>query len=115
MKVVSMIILIVLFLLAVSSGITKIMLMQQEVDFFGQYGFSDPILMGFGLIQLVGGLLLVLKRTRFVGAAIVATTFLISLVVILMEGNVPVGIATVIAITLSIILMKQSRQPAARA
>lgn len=114
MKTFSTIILAVLILLAVSSGITKILLMQQDVEFFGKYGFSDPILVGYGLVQLIGGLLLVFKRTRFVGAVIVAITFLISLVVILMEGNIPVGIATVIATLLLGVVMKQSWQPAER-
>lgn len=114
MKAVSTIILAVLILLAVSSGITKILLMQQDVDFFGKYGFSNPILVVYGLVQLIGGLLLVFTRTRFVGAAIVAITFLISLVVILMDGNIPVGIATVIATLLLGVVMKQSWQPAAQ-
>lgn len=114
MKVAYMIILVVLVLLAVSSGVTKILLMQQDVDFFGKYGFSDPILVIYGLVQLIGGLLLVFTKTRFVGAAIVAVTFLISLVVILMEGNIPVGIITVITILLLGVIMKQSWQPAAR-
>ncbi|MDX2416331.1 MAG: DoxX family protein [Xanthomonadales bacterium] len=109
-----MIILVVLVLLAVSSGVTKILLMQQDVDFFGKYGFSDPILVIYGLVQLIGGLLLVFTKTRFVGAAIVAVTFLISLVVILVEGNIPVGIITVITILLLGVIMKQSWQPAAR-
>ena len=114
MKVVYMIIVVLLILLAVLSGTTKILLMQQDVDFFGKYGFSDPILIIYGLVQLIGGLLLVFTRTRFVGAAIVAITFLISLVVILMEGNIPVGIVTVIAILLLGVIMKQSWQPASR-
>jgi hypothetical protein len=44
MKIVSTIILAVLILLAVSSGSTKVALMQQDVEFFGKYGFSDSIL-----------------------------------------------------------------------
>ena len=114
MKVVYMIILVILILLAVSSGTTKILLMQQDVDFFGKYGFSDPILVIYGLVQLIGGVLLVFRKTRFVGAAIVAITFLISLVVILMESNIPVGIVTVIAILLLGVIMKKSWQPASR-
>ena len=114
MKVVSTIILLVLVLLAVSSGITKILLMQQDVEFFGKYGFSNPILVAFGLVQLLGGLLLVPTKTRFVGAAIVAITFLISLVVILMEGNIPVGIVTAIATLLLGAVMKQSWPPTVR-
>lgn len=114
MKAVSVIILVILILLAVSSGITKILLMQQDVEFFGKYGFSNPILVTFGLIQLIGGLLLVFSRTRFVGAVVVAITFLVSLVVILMEGNIPVGITTVIATLLLGVVMKQSWQSTAR-
>jgi hypothetical protein len=114
MKIVYKIILAVLILLAVSSGITKMLLLQHEVEFFGKYGFSNPVLVVYGLAQVLGGLLLVFTRTRFVGAAIVAITFLISLVFILIEGNMPVGIATLIATLLLGEVMKQSWQSSAR-
>jgi len=58
MKAVSKIILALLTLLAASSGITKILLMHQDLDFFGKYGFSSPMLIVFGSVQLLGGLLL---------------------------------------------------------
>lgn len=112
MKIVSTIILAILVLLAVSSGITKILLLQQDVDFFGKYGFSNPILIVYGLVQLLGGLLMAVTKTRFIGAVIAAITFLISLVVLLMEGNIPVGIATMIATLLLGVVMKQSWRPA---
>lgn len=108
MKAVSVVVLLVLILLAVSSGISKILLMQQEVEFFGRYGFSIPAITIFGTIQVIGGFLMVFTRTRFVGAAIVAITFLISLALILMDGNIPVGIVTVIATLLLGVIMKQS-------
>jgi hypothetical protein len=114
MKPVSTIILAILILLAMSSGITKISLMQQDVDFFGKYGFSDPILIGYGLAQLFGGLLLVFTKTRFVGAAIVAVTFLVSLALLLIEGNIPVSIITMVATLLLGVVMKQSWRPVAQ-
>ncbi len=113
MKIVSTIILVVLILLAVSSGITKIALMPQDVEFFGKYGFSSSILFAFGLVQIIGGVLMVSGRTRFGGAAIVATTFLISLALLLMEGNLPVSIVTVVATLLLGVIMKQSWKTAA--
>ena len=113
MKIVSATILVILVLLAVSSGITKVALMQQDVDFFGKYGFSNPILIAYGLVQLIGGVLMVFKRSRFLGAAIVAITFLISLAVLLMEGNLPVSIATIVATVLLGVTMKQSWKSAA--
>lgn len=111
MKVISILILAILVLLAAASGIAKILLSQQDVDFFGKYGFSDPILIGFGLAQLLGGLFLIFKRTRFAGAAIVAITFVISLALLLIEGNIPVSIITLVATLLLGLVMKQSWRP----
>lgn len=108
MKIASTIILVILIFLAVAAGIGKAALMQQDVEFFGKYGFSGPILMAFGLVQIIGGVLLVFSRTRFVGAAIVAITFLISLVVLLMDGNIPVSIITFVVTLLLGFIMKQS-------
>jgi hypothetical protein len=113
MKAVSIGILAILTLLAVSSGITKILLMPQDVLFFGKYGFSDPLLIAYGSVQLLGGFLLVFTKTRFAGAAIVAVTFLVSLALLLMEGNVPVSIVTAVATLLLVVVMKRSWQPAA--
>ena len=108
MKVVFPVVLAALVFLAVSSGITKIMLMQQDVDFFGKYGFSNPILIAYGTAQLIGGVLLLFRRTRFAGAAIVAITFVISLVLLLMDGNIVFSIATVVATLLLGVIMKWS-------
>jgi len=109
MKYFWIIVIAVLTFLAISSGITKVILMQQDVDFFGKYGFSNPILMCYGAVQIIGGMLLPFKKTRFIGAIIVAITFLISLVVLLLEGNIPVSIVTAIATALLGLVMVRSR------
>lgn len=101
----------ILTLLAVSSGLTKILLMQQDVEFFGRYGFSNPLLVAFGAVQLIGGILLPFRKTRLTGAAIVASTFLVSLVILLMDGNIPVSIVTAIATVLLVVVMKLSWKP----
>ena len=108
MKTVSTVILVVLILLAVSSGITKVALLQQDVDFFGKYGFSNPLLIVYGLVQLIAGVLMAFSRTRFVAASIVAITFLMSLAMLLMEGDLPVSVATLVATLLLGVVMKQS-------
>jgi hypothetical protein len=35
------------------------MLMQQDVESIGAYGFTNPILIAYGVVQLLGGILLV--------------------------------------------------------
>ena len=91
MKILFNVTLAVLIFLAVSSGVMKILLMEQEVMFFGEYGFTDTILMLFGAIQLMGGILMVLSKTRLVGALIVAITFFISAVLLVKAVNIPVA------------------------
>lgn len=111
MKIVSAIILVLLTCLAVFSGAAKIALVQQEVEFFGKYGFSNPMLVAFGATQLIGGVLMPFRKTRFSGAAIVAITFLVSLLLLLMDGNLPVSIVTAAATLLLGIVMKRSWVP----
>ena|SRR3989338_4820509 len=108
MKILFNVILAILVFLVVSAGITKIMLMQQDVEFFGKYGFTNPILIAYGVVQLLGGILLVLPKTRIIGAILVAITFLISAVVLVMAGNIPVAIITLICVLLLGFIIKQS-------
>ena len=86
------------------------MLMPQDVDFFGQYGFTNPILIAFGVSQLIGGVLLAVPRTRIVGAVILGVTFLISTVVLGMAGNIPVTVVTLLCVFLLGFVVRQSLQ-----
>lgn len=88
----------ILVFLAVSSGITKILLMPNDVEFFGKYGFTRALLVVFGAAQLVGGVMMVIFRTRLLGAAIVSVTFLVSAILLIMEENVPFTIATLVSL-----------------
>lgn len=115
MKLVNYVVLAVLVLLAVSSGVTKIMLMQQDVEFFGQYGFTNPILIAYGIAQLVGGVLLILPGTRAFGAVTVAATFLVSAAVLLMAGKILLTIITLICILLLAYVARQSRNNTVKA
>ena len=107
MKKILIVNLLILVFLAISSGITKIILMEQDVAFFGKYGFTNPILIAYGAIQLIGGIMLIIQKTRFVGAIIVSITFLISAVVLIMDRNLSVTIFTFIAMLLLGVVMAQ--------
>jgi hypothetical protein len=108
MRMVSTVVLVLLIFLSIFSGVTKVALMPEDVQFFGGYGFSNPALISFGATQLIGGVLMAFRKTRFVGAAIVAVTFLVSLVLLLMDGNLPMSMVTAMATLLLGIVMKRS-------
>ena len=100
MKIFLIVVLVVLVFLAISSGVTKVLLMEQDVNFFGKYGFTKSILVGFGIAQIIGGCLLVFEGTRLIGASVVAITFFISLVLLVMEGNILISVFTIIALAM---------------
>ncbi|MEP3844255.1 MAG: hypothetical protein ABJM43_02750 [Paracoccaceae bacterium] len=89
-----------LVFLAISSGLTKILLMPQDVEFFGKYGFTNFLLILFGAVQVIGGLLLIFLKMRILGAAIVAVTFATSAVILILAGSVAATIATLVALGL---------------
>ena len=80
------------------------------INMVGDFG-GGGMLMAFGVAQLVGGLLMIFAKTRFYGAAIVAVTFLTSLILLLLEGSIPASIVTGLVLLLLGLVMKQSRSP----
>lgn len=84
------------------------MLMPPDAEFFGKYGFTNPILIIFGISQLFGGILLIIQKTRIIGAIIVTVTFLISLFLLFMDKNIPFTILTLVALCLLGLIVKQS-------
>jgi hypothetical protein len=108
MRIASTLVLVLLICLSLLSGVTKVALMPEDVEFFARYGFSSPLLMAFGATQLIGGVLMLFRRTRFAGAGIVALTFLVSLVLLLIDGNMPVSMVTAVATLLLGVVMKRS-------
>ena len=98
MKIVLGILLTVLVLLALASGVAKVLLLEREVIFFGAYGFGAPVLVLFGLVQILGAVLMILPMTRVLGAALVGLTFVISALLLVHAGDLPTAFFTVVAI-----------------
>ena len=92
------IVLALLVFLAISTGATKVSLMEQDVVFFGNFGFTNSMLIAFGVAQLVGGLMLIFRWTRLYGALVIAASFAVSAVLLLMAGSILVAIITLIAV-----------------
>jgi uncharacterized membrane protein YphA (DoxX/SURF4 family) len=113
MKMFFKVILLVLVLLAISFGITKIVLMPQDVEFFGSYGFTKPILIAYGITQLIGGIMLAVPISRIIGAIIVAATFINSAVVLVIAGKYAVTFITLICVLLLGFIIKRSLKLAA--
>ncbi len=108
MKIFRVIILVLLIGLGISSGLAKIMLIPEEMEFFKGVGFSETLLVLFGVTQLIGGILLLFKKLRKLGACILAITFGASTVFIFLSGNIAFGLFSILPILLTGIIIIES-------
>lgn len=108
MKIPSMVILVLLIILSFTAGIAKVMQLPAEMEFLQGVGFSSNLVILFGLMQIMGGALLVFQKTRTVGAILVVATLSISSITIFMAGKISFGLFSILPVAMAGILLMQS-------
>ena len=108
MKIVSYLIIAIVTLLSIAAGLAKVMQTPQEMAFLQGAGLSPGLIVVFGLVQILGGLLLALPKTRKVGAVIAAAAFVVSAALIFMGGNLAFGLISIVPIALAGIVFYHS-------
>lgn len=88
MKVLRIIVLVIVTLLSLAAGLAKVMQVPQEAAFFEGLGVNLGVMIGLGAAQIIGGLFVVFPKTRNIGAIITAIAFLISAIMIFMNGQI---------------------------
>lgn len=102
MKILNIILLVVLILLSISTGLVKIFRMEDEMVLFRGAGISDPLTIFFGIIQTIGGILLILPKTRKMAAALMAVTFVIATIIVFINGMLAFGFSSILFIALAV-------------
>jgi len=87
MRIATIILAVIVSLLSIAAGAAKIALVPEELEFLQQFGFADPTVISFGIIQVLGGLMLFIPATRLYGAIAASLGFALSLILILSTGN----------------------------
>ena len=100
MKISTKMALTLIVLLAAASGLAKITLMPQEVVFFAAFGFSNNVLIAFGVLQVLGAVLLLLPNSRVFGLALIGVTFVASAVVLFSAGKLAMAVVTLLFVGL---------------
>ena len=77
--------------LGITAGIPKVMRLPAEVTFFDNAGLSGPTIVVFGVLQMIGGVLLLFPKTRTWAAASTAIMFFSSAVMVLVSGQLSFG------------------------
>jgi hypothetical protein len=108
LKTVNIIIIAAIALLSIAAGLAKVMQSPQEIEFLQGLGLSAFLIIIFGLVQIVGGVLIAPNRTRMPGAILVTLGFVVSTVLIFMGGNVTFGLISLIPAALAGMIIYQT-------
>lgn len=84
--------------LSAAAGIPKIMQMPQELGFLAALGFPALAVSMLGVVQLAGGVLLLLKKLRLAGAALAGLAFFVSSIAIFAGGNNTFGLVSLLPV-----------------
>lgn len=110
MKIVYLLVLLIIALLSIAAGLAKVMQAPQEMEFLQGLGLSPLLIMIFGLAQIAGGLLLGPTKTRLAGAVLVTLAFALSAVLLVLAGNVPFALISVIPVLLAAFIVYQAKK-----
>ncbi len=108
MKVINLLIIVVVVLLSIAAGLAKVMQTPQEMEFLQGLGLNPVLIIVFGLVQIVGGVLLLPNRTRMPGAILVTLALVVSTVLIFIGGDLRFGLFSLIPIALASVIIYQT-------
>ena len=93
--------LVLLILLGGAAGLAKVTQAPPEVAFFAGLGLGAMVVVVFGVLQLAGALSLIFAKTRFIGAILLDVTFSLSVVMILMTGQIGFAFVSVVPVLMA--------------
>ena len=93
--------LVLLVLLGGAAGLAKVTQAPPEIAFFAGLGLGAMVVVVFGVLQIAGAGLLIFAKTRFVGAILLDVTFSLSVVMILMTGQIGFALVSVVPVLMA--------------
>ena len=90
-----------LILLGGAAGLAKVTQTPPEIAFFAGLGLGAIVVVVFGVLQLVGALSLIFAKTRLIGAILLDVTFSLSVVMILMTGQIGFALVSVVPVLMA--------------
>ena len=108
MAIATLVLAVIIGLLSIAAGAAKIALVPAEVEFLQQFGFTDLLVICFGAVQVIGGLLIFVPASRLYGAIVVALGFLLSVALILSTGNFAFAAASLVPVALAVFIAYRS-------
>ena len=93
--------LVLLILLGGAAGLAKVTQAPPEIAFFAGLGLGAIVVVVFGVLQLAGAVSLIFAKTRFIGAILLDVTFSLSVVMILMTGQIGFALVSLVPVLMA--------------
>lgn len=88
-------------LLSISTGLFKILQQETDIELFATIGMNATATSLLGVVQLIGGLLLIPKKTRVKAAWLMIPTFILASVAVFANAMVVFGIVSLLFIAMA--------------
>ena len=92
---------ILLIVLSIATGIFKILQQEADIKLFEALGMNAVLVTLLGVVQLIGGVLLIPKKTRKIGALIMIPTFVLASIAVFMNQMMLFGIVSLLFILMA--------------
>ena len=98
-------------LLSISTGVFKLMQQEADILLFEKIGFNATATTLLGLVQLIGGLLLILPKTRKIGAYVMIPTFVLAAIAVFVNGMMGFGFVSILFIGMAYLVVVRENRP----
>jgi hypothetical protein len=109
-KILHLILVAIIALLSIAAGAAKIFQSPEEVQFLEGFGFSQKLILIYGLVQVIGGILLAIPKTLKVGSIITIFAFTLASILIALSGNYVFSLISLLPIAMTVFIFWQSSQ-----
>ncbi len=98
-------------LLSLATGVFKVMQQETDIQLFEKIGFNATMTTILGVIQVIGGLLLIFPKTRKIGAYVMIPTFLIASIAVFANSLWAFGIVSLVFIVMAYgVIVRERRE-----
>ena len=110
MKVFHIVNLVLLILLSISTGVFKVLQQEADIELFKAIGMNEVLTTALGVIQLVGGVLLIPAKTRKIGAMIMIPTFILATTAVFANEMYTFGFVSIIFIGMAYLVFHKENK-----
>lgn len=97
-------------ILSIATGAFKLLQQEADIALFEKIGFNEVGTTVLGAIQLIGGILLILPKTRTWGAYIMIPTFVVASIAVFANGMIGFGVVSLLFIVMALLVVYMERK-----